>query len=144
MTTVESQASPAAPTGVTLAVRYSAFAAIATGVNLAVQAVVFALYGGPFALTAAMGSGTIAGLLPKYVLDKKWIFVDQSADHARKFSLYTLMAVVTTLIFWAVEFVFDRLGHGGPAHYLGAVIGLALGYWLKYRLDRRFVFTGPS
>ena len=135
------------PAGVVLVIRYALFAAIATAVNIAVQAIVSALYGGPFHLAAAMACGTVAGLVPKYLLDKRWIFVDGSTGldtHARKFTLYTLMSVATTLIFWATEFAFDRLGHGGGLRYVGAVLGLALGYWVKYRLDRRLVFGAPS
>ncbi len=136
-------AAAARPQGTVLAVRYAAFATLSTGINLAVQAVLLAVYGGPFHLVAAMAAVTLAGLVPKYLLDKRWIFADPSTAHAAKFTLYTLMAVATTLVFWATEFAFDRLGHGGRLHYVGAVLGLALGYWLKYRLDRRFVFP-PS
>lgn len=130
--------------GVSLVLRYSLFAAIATAVNLAVQAGTLALYAGPFHLMLAMALGTVAGLVPKYLLDKRWIFADAEAGHARKFTLYTLMAVATTLVFWLTEILFDRIGRGGPLHYVGALIGLALGYWLKYRLDRRFVFGSGS
>lgn len=131
------------PRGAALALRYSAFAAVATLINLGVQAAVLGIYAGPFHLMVAMAAGTVAGLVPKYMLDKIWIFADRDGGHATKFTLYTLMAVATTLVFWATEFLFDRLGNGGPLHYLGALIGLALGYWLKYRLDRRFVFASP-
>ena len=131
------------PRGATLAARYTAFAAFATVVNLLVQAGVLQLYLGPLHLWLAMACGTLAGLVPKYVLDKHWIFADRSSGidiHARKFTLYTLLSVVTTLIFWATEWLFDHIGHGGLLRYVGAVIGLALGYWTKYHLDRRLVF----
>jgi putative flippase GtrA len=131
------------PRGATLALRYACFAAICTAINIAVQAASMAVYDGRMALTLAMLLGTIAGLVPKYLLDKRWIFNDRSQglqSHGRKFTLYTLMSVATTLIFWVTEFAFDRIGHGDGLHYLGAVIGLAIGYWVKYRLDRRFTF----
>jgi putative flippase GtrA len=135
------------PTGASLAIRYTAFATLATLVNLGVQAGVLGLYDGFLHLELAMACGTVAGLVPKYLLDKRWIFVDRSSGldtHARKFTLYTLLSVVTTLIFWVTEFVFDRIGHGGPLHYVGAVIGLAIGYWTKYHLDRRLVFGSSA
>lgn len=87
--------------------------------------------------------GTAAGVSPKYLLDKRWIFADPSAGivrHARKFTLYVVTAVVTTLLFWATEFAFDRVGSGTYWRYVGAVIGLAAGYWTKYHLDRRYIF----
>jgi positive regulator of sigma E activity len=50
------------------------------------------------------------------------------------------MSLVTTSIFWVTEFAFDRIGHGDFLHYVGAVIGLCIGYWVKYHLDRRYTF----
>lgn len=128
---------------VSLAARYALFAAIATAINLLAQFAVLSVYDGPYRLVIAMAVGTAAGILPKYLLDKRWIFQDSSTglgNHARKLTLYTLLSVATTLIFWATETLFDWLGNGGPSHYVGAVIGLAAGYWIKYHLDRRITF----
>lgn len=125
-----------------LAVRYTVFALAATAVNLLTQRGFFALYDGPFAIYGALALGTLTGLVAKYVLDKRWIFADRStgvATHARKFSLYTLMGVFTTVIFWGSELAFDAVG-GGDWRYVGGALGLAVGYVVKYRLDRRFVF----
>jgi putative flippase GtrA len=129
--------------GASLAVRYALFAGIATGINVAVQALVSALYHGPFQFWIVLLCGTAAGIGPKYLLDKRWIFADSSAGmirHARKFTLYQLTAVATTLLFWLIEFGFDRVGGDEYWRYVGAVIGLAAGYWTKYHLDRRYVF----
>ena len=59
--------------------------------------------------------------------------------HARNCHL-TLTSVFTTFIFWGFEYLFDALGGGGDWRYVGAVIGLAIGYRVKYTLDRDFVF----
>lgn len=136
----------AAPTGLPLALRYLCFAAVAGAINILVQTGVMALYEGPFALAVAMAAGTVAGLVPKYVLDKRWIFYDRSASptrNLRQFIVYSSLSVVTTLLFWIFEIAFHWLGDGGPVRYLGAALGLGLGYWAKYHLDRRLVFTGP-
>jgi putative flippase GtrA len=130
--------------GTSLALRYSLFAAIATGTNILTQAAVATVWRGPLAFWVALAAGTVAGIVPKYLLDKRFIFGDRSAGilpHARKFVLYTLMAVVTTALFWMIEFAFDRIG-GQGWRYAGAVVGLAIGYFAKYRLDLRFVFGG--
>ncbi|RBI76908.1 GtrA family protein [Roseovarius sp. TE539] len=131
----------------TLILRYAAFAVIATLANLAVQRMVLAL-SGPMspgmALALAIGAGTIAGLLIKYVLDKRWIFLDLStglATHGRKFALYTAMGVVTTCIFWGTETLFWWIWRSDPMREAGAVLGLTVGYVVKYNLDRRYVFT---
>jgi len=93
----------------TLILRYAAFAVVATIANLATQRLVlqFGDTGGYFA--AAVGAGTIVGLVIKYILDKRWIFYDLETgvkNHGRKFSLYTAMGLITTAIFWGTETAF--------------------------------------
>ncbi|MEM9044177.1 MAG: GtrA family protein [Pseudomonadota bacterium] len=122
---------------------YTLFAVIATVVNLAVQRVSLALYTDTFALAVAIAFGTLAGLVIKYVLDKRWIFADLSSGvraHAKKFGLYTLMGGITTAIFWGTEVAF-YWQWGEPMREVGAVIGLTIGYLIKYQLDRRYVFA---
>lgn len=126
-----------------VAVLYALFAALATVMNIASQWVSLALYRGPLSLPLAMAFGTATGLGLKYVLDKRWIFRDPGSGiglHARKFTAYTLMGVVTTAIFWATELAFDAARPDGRWRFVGAALGLAIGYSAKYRLDRRFVF----
>ncbi len=127
----------------TIAVRYVAFAAVATGVNIASQVAVFAVYPGPGVLWLAMAVGTGTGLVTKYALDRRWIFDQPPASfiaHSVKFSRYTGTGVLTTLLFWLTEWVFDTVGGTAAWRYTGAVIGLAAGYAIKYRLDKRYVF----
>ena len=50
------------------------------------------------------------------------------------------MGVVTTAIFWGMELTFNAIDSGNRSRFLGAVLGLAIGYFVKYHLDRRFVF----
>jgi putative flippase GtrA len=126
-----------------IAVLYTLFAIVATATNIASQWTALALYRGPLSLPLAMAFGTVTGLALKYTLDKRWIFRDYStgmALHARRFTAYTVMGLLTTLLFWATELAFDAADHNGRLRFLGAVIGLAIGYTAKYHLDRRFVF----
>lgn len=130
-----------APTGARLALLYAAFAALATGVNIGTQAVSLAVWSGVFALPVAMLLGTVTGLVTKYVLDKRWIFADRSTGlraHGTRFTLYTLMGVGTTLIFWGTELAFAAADP--DLAFVGAAIGLTIGYVTKYHLDKRFVF----
>lgn len=129
----------------TLVFRYTFFAVLATLANLAAQRAVlwFGDSGTLFAL--AVGTGTGVGLVLKYFLDKRWIFEDLSSDvkeHGKKFSLYTAMGIFTTAIFWGTETGFWLVWQTDVMRELGAVIGLSIGYVVKYCLDRRFVFTG--
>ena len=126
-----------------MAIRYTVFAAISTLFNLLFQYFSFLAYIGSGSLYVAMLFGTLAGLVAKYILDKKFIFYHtptDKKDNAKKFALYSLMGVVTTAIFWGMEIGFDTLFQEPNAKYLGAVIGLSIGYVIKYFLDKRYVF----
>lgn len=130
-------------TGAQLVFRYAAFAVLATLANLAAQRLVLAEIAGDVGFALAVAAGTAAGLVLKYLLDKRWIFYDRStgvAAHGRKFTLYTVMGVVTTLIFWGTETAFWLLWRTDLMREAGAVLGLTVGYVIKYQLDRRFVF----
>ena len=125
-----------------LLVRYVLFAAFSTVANLATQEIVFRT--APVApLALAILAGTTAGFATKYVLDKKWIFYDgytTNADELSKILLYGFFSVFTTLIFWGLEVAFWIIWGTKIAKYAGAVLGLAIGYALKFTLDRTYTF----
>lgn len=88
--------------------------------------------------------GTAAGLIIKYVLDKNYIFqyeVKSHSEELQKFSLYSFIGIFTTCIFWITEILFAFIFEHENAKYLGAIIGLSIGYTAKYYLDKMFVFT---
>jgi len=126
-----------------IALRYIFFAIISTVLNLVCQYLSFKLYSGFLSLYIAMFVGTLAGLILKYILDKKYIFfhtTKSKKDDGKKFILYSLMGVFTTIVFWGFEIGFDYLFDSQNAKYIGAVTGLAIGYMIKYFLDKKFVF----
>ena len=126
-----------------IAIRYTIFALFATIVNIASQDICLRIYAGIYAMLVSVLVGTAAGLVVKYVLDKRYIFqyqVKSVAHDTRIFALYASTGLITTGIFWGFEFGFDALFHSLPLRYLGGVIGLAIGYYVKYRLDRKYVF----
>ena len=87
--------------------------------------------------------GTLTGLVTKYILDKKYIFAYRASsltDDGATFILYSVMGLTTTLIFWGTELSFEFIFGTKWLRYLGAVIGLTIGYIVKYQLDKRFVF----
>lgn len=125
--------------------RYAGFALIAILANLATQRFVLAVSAG--ALVPAILAGTGTGLATKYLLDKKWIFFDAvrpAAEEARTMFLYTATGIVTTAIFWGSEAAFWLIWQTHPMRELGAVIGLTVGYVIKYNLDRHYVFRKPA
>lgn len=137
----------------TLILRYSVFAVIATLANLSTQRLLLAEGTTGSHFVGAVAAGTIVGLVIKYLLDKWWIFYDRGTGlkaHGRKFALYTIIGVATTGLFWGTETIFWLTWQTDLMRELGAVLGLAAGYVIKYNLDRRFVFpdsqlsTGPA
>lgn len=126
-----------------LAVTYTILALIATAMNIAAQDVTTRIYHGAFAVMLSVAIGTGVGLVAKYMLDKRFIFRFKAQDivhDGKTFVLYALMGVFTTAIFWGVEFLFDYLFEAKELRYLGGIIGLAIGYFTKYHLDKRYVF----
>jgi putative flippase GtrA len=129
---------------VNIVIAYTAFAIIATITNIGGQEVTIQTYSGPFAIAASMVVGTLAGLVTKYTLDKRYIFrfeTNSIIHDGQTFILYTFMSVFTTIIFVVFEGGFHLIFETKHMRYLGAIIGLAFGYLVKYQLDKRFVFT---
>lgn len=128
-----------------LILKYSFFALIATIINLFTQFISLAIYSQNFSLYIAMFFGTLTGLIAKYILDKKYIFyyvIKDKKEDSQKFILYSIMGIFTTLIFWGFEIGFDYIFDSEIAKYIGAIIGLSIGYITKYFLDKKFVFKG--
>ena len=126
-----------------LAVKYAIFALIATAANIGAQDLVIRTYSGAFDILASVVVGTSVGLVVKYILDKRYIFRFRArsvAHDTQTFALYTVMGLVTTVIFWGFEFGFHHIFETKEMRYLGGAIGLAIGYLTKYHLDKHYVF----
>ena len=126
-----------------LVIKYSIFAVVSTVFNLFFQYYSLLIYSDIASLYIAMFIGTLAGLVVKYILDKKYIFYHTAKNKgvdAKKFLLYSFTGVFTTIIFWGTEIAFDYFSYNPNAKFLGAVIGLNIGYIIKYFLDKKYVF----
>jgi putative flippase GtrA len=126
-----------------LAINYFIFALIATAANIGAQDLFIRTYGGVFDILASVVVGTGVGLVVKYILDKRYIFrfrAHSVVHDSQTFALYSVMGLVTTVIFWGFEFVFHHIFETKEMRYLGGIIGLAIGYLTKYHLDKRYVF----
>lgn len=124
-------------------VRYVLFAVISGLANLASQEIVVRLSpAAPIMISILAGTGI--GFFVKYLLEKKWVFLDAYDGHVaelRKLIVYGLFGVGTTLLFWAVEIGFWHMFQTIEGKYIGAAIGLSIGNWIKYLLDKHFVFA---
>ena len=128
-----------------VALLYALFAIVATATNIAFQELCMQMYSGAFDVLFSIGLGTCAGLVCKFLLDKRYIFRHETVNVSAKtklFVLYTITGVGTTLIFWGMELLFHVLFETRAMRYLGGVIGLAIGYVIKFQLDARYVFRG--
>lgn len=126
-----------------LALLYAILAIIATIANIGAQDLTLKAYAGPLSVLLSILMGTAIGLIVKYVLDKRYIFAFVARDlghDSRTFALYTAMGLITTAIFWGMELGFDAAFGSKEMRYFGGILGLAIGYVVKYQLDKRFVF----
>jgi putative flippase GtrA len=126
-----------------IALIYALVSALATVANIGTQAVSMWLYSGAYAVALSVLLGTAIGFPIKYVLEKKHVFgfkADNLGHDTRLFILYGFMGVFTTAIFWGIEFAFQVVFGTDAMRYLGGAIGLTLGSFIKYHLDKRFVF----
>lgn len=123
---------------------YVTFAVIAACANFGSQWIVLEACTGFLRVWIALFVGTGVGLVVKYVLDKRWIFMFQtkSVKHEGKtFVIYTVFSVVTTLVFWVFELGALVIFGTQSAQFVGGAVGLSIGYLVKYQLDKRYTFV---
>lgn len=131
-------------TAVRIAVFYTLSAVISTAINIGSQMVSNWVYTGPFAVEISILVGTAMGLPLRYFLEKKYIFDFTSknlAQDGKLFVFYSAMGVITTLIFWGTEYAFHLIYDTDLMRYLGGIIGLSVGFYIKYQLDKKYVFV---
>ncbi len=131
----------------TIALLYVLFAAFSTALNIGAQILSIWLYKGLYAVEVSVLVGTATSFPLRYFLEKHHIFSFESknvAHDSRLFVLYSLMSVFTTVIFWAVEYSFQWLFGTDTMRYIGGIIGLAIGFYIKYQLDKKYVFISSD
>ena len=62
-------------------------------------------------------------------------------ESGERFTLYALFGILTTSIFWITEIIFWLIWETALMRDVGAIFGLSIGYFIKYKLDKAFVFT---
>ena len=123
---------------------YSIFAIIATFSNLYTQRLILSIDKTNLFFIISISTGTLVGLIIKFVLDKKFIFLEKNIKYKNDgliFSLYSLMGIISTSIFWGTETIFCLNWQNQPMREIGAILGLTLGYIVKYKLDKYYVFN---
>lgn len=126
---------------------YTGLGIFAAVINIAVQSAMIFLYKGRYAIELSIVIGTGMGALLRYVLTKRHVFDFQANNirhDSRLFVLYSTLGVFTTALFWAIEYGFYWIFKTDEMRYMGAVIGLSVGYVIKYQLDKNFVFVDKA
>jgi len=134
-------------TATRIAVLYTLFAVLSTVINIGSQMLSIWVYEGPFSVEISILVGTAMGLPLRYFLEKRYIFnfTSKNLVHDGKlFVFYSAMGVITTLIFWGTEYAFHLIYDTDFMRYLGGVIGLSVGFYVKYQLDKKYVFVNSS
>ncbi len=124
--------------------KYLLFSIIAIFINIGSQRLIFDISESDHVFIFAISTGTLAGFVSKYIFDKYLIFNDQSSiitEETKKLFKYSFFAVFTTAIFWFTEYIFWIVYQTHNAREIGAIIGLSIGYYLKYNLDKKYVFN---
>lgn len=120
--------------------KYSFFAIIAIAVNIATQFLSYNFLSINYILLISILLGTLTGLLTKYYLDKRFIFYHKPKNKVQNFTLYSITGIFTTMIFWGTEILFYFYFNTQQAKYIGGILGLCIGYFVKYNLDKKYVF----
>ena len=134
-------------TAVRIAVLYTLFAVLSTVINIGSQMLSIWAFKGPYSVEISILVGTAAGLPLRYFLEKRYIFnfKSQNLKHNGKlFVFYSAMGVITTLMFWGTEYAFHLIYDTEFMRYVGGVIGLAVGFYVKYQLDKKYVFVNST
>jgi putative flippase GtrA len=134
-------------TATKIAVLYTFFAVLSTAINIGSQMLSIWIYKGPLSVEISILVGTAMGLPLRYFLEKRYIFnfTSKNLVHDGKlFVFYSAMGVITTLIFWGTEYAFHLIYDTDFMRYLGGIIGLSIGFYVKYQLDKKYVFVNST
>jgi putative flippase GtrA len=122
-------------------------AVLYTAINIGSQMLSVWAYKGPFSVEISILVGTAMGLPLRYLLEKRFIFAftgKNLAHDGKLFVFYSAMGVITTLIFWGTEYAFYLIYETDLMRYIGGIVGLAIGFYVKYQLDKKYVFVNSA
>ena len=134
-------------TAIKIAVLYTLFAVFSIVINIGSQMLSIWAYRGTYSVEVSILVGTAAGLPLRYFLEKRYIFnfiTHNLAHDGRLFVFYSAMGLITTLIFWGTEYAFHLIYDAEYMRYVGGVIGLTVGFYVKYQLDKKYVFVSRN
>ena len=85
--------------------------------------------------------GSALALVFKYILDSSIVFDGKKRSNLKTFLTYAFFGACITPIVWIVEVSFLNIFGTVFMRDIGALLGIALAYWIKYEMDKRYVFS---
>ena len=116
---------------------YFLFALLSTFVNIIGQHIFLNYYENLF---LAVIVGSAVALFFKYILDSSIVFDGKKQINLETFFRYASIGACITPIIWVVEVIFLNIFGTVFMRDVGAFLGIALAYYIKYEMDRRYVF----
>ncbi len=123
---------------------YLLFICLSMAMNMCSQMLSMLVYKDAYAVEISIFIGTAVGLPIRYFLEKRYIFYFKSTNFqhdGKLFMLYSFMGIFTTAIFWSIEYTFHLVFMNETMRYFGALVGLIIGFYIKYCLDKKYVFV---
>ena len=117
---------------------YFLFAVLSSFINLIGQHVFLNFHESLF---LAVIAGSASGLIFKYALDSAIVFESNRNMDLSTFIRYASIGACITPVIWVVEVTFLNIFGTVFMRDVGALIGIALAYYIKYEMDKRFVFS---
>ena len=117
---------------------YFLFALLASFVNLVGQHI-FLTYNKNLFLAVIVGSAF--ALVFKYILDCTIVFNRKNIINLKTFLTYAFFGACLAPIVWIVEVMFLNIFGTVFMRDIGALLGIALAYFIKYEMDKRYVFN---
>ena len=117
---------------------YFLFAFLSSIVNLIGQHIFLNYFENLF---LAVVCGSAAALIFKYVLDSSIVFEGNREINLKTFLTYAFIGACITPIIWIVEVTFLNIFGTVFMRDVGALIGIALAYYIKFEIDKRYVFN---
>ena len=116
---------------------YFLFALLSAFVNIIGQHIFLNYYENLF---LAVIVGSAAALFFKYILDSSIVFDANKQISLETFLRYAFIGACITPIIWLVEVIFLNIFGTVFMRDVGAFLGIALAYYVKYEMDKRYVF----
>lgn len=124
--------------------KYSFISFISILFNVIAQFIFTKLFYYNYNFLIEMFLGSISGVTVKIILDRTYIFYymnEKSIGNILRFVVYSFFEIISILLFIILEVIFNFFIPIPFSRYLGVIIGLSIGYSIKYHFDKRYILN---